>query len=79
VLAVAGEEALELVAGVEVGDELERVDVVALVARGDEAGDDLVGPVAQQVFAHALPDDRGVERGAQCFAGHGAGGRPAKR
>jgi len=41
------------------GDELEGVDVVALVAGGDEAGDDLVGAVAGQVLAQSLPDDGG--------------------
>jgi hypothetical protein len=49
------------------GDELEGVDVVALVARGDEAGDDLVGAVAGQVVTQTLPDDGGVKRGAECL------------
>jgi hypothetical protein len=47
------------------GDELEGVDLVALVAGGEEAGDDVVAAVAGQVLARALPDDGGVERGVE--------------
>ena len=47
------------------GDELEGVDVVALVALGEKDLDDLTGAVADQVLTQPLPDDGGVERGAQ--------------